>query len=121
RDVTRERAVLVAVLRRHGVRDPVAVAVPLVLGRFGDGDFVAGREIADDEIGSGILALLALAVLRVLLASALARAGASTGCRRAAAPGRPPPPGAPRRVRRLWRLRRRPCSTRPRSTTSQAA
>src|SRR4051812_8856493 len=79
-----ERAVLGGVGGRHGVRNPVAVLVPFVLVHFADGDFVAAHEIADEEIGAGILALLAAAVLRGLPGTAGARAAAGR-CRTAAA------------------------------------
>src|SRR6516225_8945262 len=94
-------AVLRRIIRRHGVRNPVALLVPLVLSDVRDGGLVAGDEIADDEIGTRILPPLVRARRR----SGPLRASGVRGSARAPCASRAPCPS--------WTLRTPPTLRRP--------
>ena len=60
-EVADECAVLGRRRRRGRVGEQGALLVEVVLHRFGNGDFLTRRELAEDEIGTRVLALLARA------------------------------------------------------------
>ena len=68
-----EGAVLFCFLRRDAVNEPRRVAVPLEIAHERNGDVLSGREVVENQIGSGILPLLSRTsspFLRLLTAAA---------------------------------------------------